>query len=169
MAKSIRLFIIFTLIALLLSSYTDKMLDNREESDRVFKEYITLLYTVKTKKNIKNKSNCLECIDSHDNLKKIMTEEAYKDLWKDQSPLVIKILADRFKYSIHVDNVNIEKYKKNRDGSATYTYNVGLKLLEDNINVKQKKLRGKVTLKKINFRWKVIKETQCNLEQVLEK
>lgn len=78
MAKSIRLFIIFTLIALLLSSYTDKMLDNREESDRVFKEYISLLYTVKTKKNIKN--NCLECMDSHNNLKKIMTDKAYKEL-----------------------------------------------------------------------------------------
>ncbi|PSM02797.1 hypothetical protein C6C12_07155, partial [Clostridium botulinum] len=50
MTKGIRLLILFVLVSIIVAySCTSVIMDDKKESEKVFKEYINLLYTVKPK------------------------------------------------------------------------------------------------------------------------
>ncbi|EJO5346538.1 hypothetical protein NRP93_000588 [Clostridium botulinum] len=168
MIKGIRVLVVFILVTIIVAfSCTFYNVDDRKESEKVFKEYINLLYTVKPR-NDSNRNMTLERVYTEDFLKNVMTENAYHGLWKDQIPLVLTIMVNANKYNIKVKNIDIEKYHKNKDGTATYTYNVHLKIfysLDKNYN--EKKLKGRATLKRIKFKWKVIKDKRFNIEKIL--
>lgn len=167
MTKGIRLLVIFLLVSIVVCSCTSKVIDDRKESEKVFREYINTLYTIKPKKS-KNKNIKVEDVYPAGLFEDVMTEEAYCSLWKEQIPLVIALLANKSKSEIEVIKLDIEKFNKNKDGTMTYTYNVKLRMLSSlDKHHKHKKLRGEATLKKVNFKWKVVNDKQFNLDALL--
>ncbi|MCR1933298.1 hypothetical protein ACQX0N_07555 [Clostridium tepidum] len=168
MIKGIRMLIIFLLVSIIIAFFcTSLIMDDRKESEKAFKEYINLLYTVNPKSK-SNKNMTLEQVYTENVFEDIMTENAYNTLWRDQIPLVLSLIANRNSYYVKVNNIDIEKYDKNKDGTTTYTYNVDLNIFSS-LNKKyiRKSLKGKATLKKIKFKWKIIKDKQFNLEEIL--
>lgn len=158
--------LLLTIIVVIFVTGCGDINSTKKESEKLLKKYINELYTIKLPHNV-NKLN-VDAINSKLNLKKLMTSEAYNELWEDQTPMVLVLMATALKYSISVENVLVKKFQQNEDSSVTYAYNVKLNLycLKDKKNHK-KSLNGKVTLKRINLKWKVIKNNECNLENII--
>ncbi|WP_434303169.1 hypothetical protein [Clostridium botulinum] len=168
MTKGIRLLIVLVLVSIIVaSSCTSVIMDDRKESEKVFKEYINLLYTVKPKSKT-NRNMTLQQVYTENIFEDVMTENAYNSLWRDQIPLVLSLIVNRNNYHVRVNNIDIENYRKNKDGTTTYTYNVRLNIFCSlDRRHREEKLRGKATLKKIKFKWKIVKDKQFNLEKIL--
>ncbi|WP_251859766.1 hypothetical protein [Clostridium sp. Marseille-Q2269] len=167
MTKGIRILIVFILVSMIVFSCTYNIVDDRKESEKVVRDYINLLYTVKPKKKT-NRNMTLEQVYTKDVFGNLMTESAYHNLWKDQIPLVLSLIVNTNDYCVNVNKINVNNYRKNNDGTATYDYNVQLKIFSYlNKNHKEKKINGKITLKKIRFKWKVLKDRQFNLENII--
>ncbi len=139
MIKGIRMLIIFLLVSIIIAFFcTSLIMDDRKESEKAFKEYINLLYTVNPKSK-SNKNMTLEQVYTENVFEDIMTENAYNTLWRDQIPLVLSLIANRNSYYVKVNNIDIEKYDKNKDGTTTYTYNVDLNIFSSlNKNILEK-------------------------------
>ncbi|CBZ03241.1 hypothetical protein FDB72_14900 [Clostridium botulinum] len=170
MTKGIRLLILFVLVSIIVAySCTSVIMDDKKESEKVFKEYINLLYTVKPKSK-SNRNMTLQQVHTENIFQDVMTENAYNSLWKDQIPLVLSLIVNRNNYDIKVNNIDIENYHKNKDGTTTYTYNVHLNIFSPlDKRHREERLRGRATLKKIKFKWKIVKDKQFNLEKILLK
>ncbi|NFD57450.1 hypothetical protein EXN53_17875, partial [Clostridium botulinum] len=100
MTKGIRLLILFVLVSIIVAySCTSVIMDDKKESEKVFKEYINLLYTVKPKSK-SNRNMTLQQVHTENIFQDVMTENAYNSLWKDQIPLVLSLIVNRNNYDI---------------------------------------------------------------------
>ncbi|MDU5012340.1 MAG: hypothetical protein E6257_09460, partial [Clostridium botulinum] len=104
MTKGIRLLIVLVLVSIIVaSSCTSVIMDDRKESEKVFKEYINLLYTVKPKSKT-NRNMTLQQVYTENIFEDVMTENAYNSLWRDQIPLVLSLIVNRNNYHVRVNN-----------------------------------------------------------------